>query len=72
MGTTPGPTSRPSRADEYLTQTLNTALVLVDVRVFDHLVSAGADVCSFAKSGLVQTLTRGVSRRPASVCFKRG
>ena len=72
MGTTPGPTSRPSRADEYLTQTLKTALVLVDVRVLDHLVVAGADVCSFAKSGLVQTLTRGVSRRPASACFKRG
>lgn len=43
----------PSRADEYLTQTLKTALVLVDVRVLDHLVVAGADVCSFAERGLL-------------------
>ena len=43
----------PSRADEFLTQTLKTALELVDVRVLDHLVVAGADVCSFAERGLV-------------------
>lgn len=43
----------PSRADEFLTQTLKTALALVDVRVLDHLVVAGADVCSFAERGLV-------------------
>ena len=42
-----------SRADEYLTQTLKTALELVDVRVLDHLVVAGAEVCSFAKRGLL-------------------
>jgi DNA repair protein RadC len=41
----------PSRADEYLTQTLKAALALVDVRVLDHLVVAGADVCSFAECG---------------------
>jgi len=34
-------------------QTLKTALLLVDVRVLDHLVVAGADVCSFAERGLV-------------------
>ncbi len=43
----------PSRADEYLTQTLKTALALIDVRVLDHLVVAGADVCSFAERGLM-------------------
>ena len=43
----------PSRADEFLTQTLKTALALVDVRVLDHLVVAGADVVSFAERGLV-------------------
>ena len=43
----------PSRADEYLTQTLKTALALVDVRVLDHLVVAGADVCSFAERWLM-------------------
>lgn len=43
----------PSRADEHLTQTLKAALALVDVRVLDHLVVAGADVCSFAERGLM-------------------
>ena len=43
----------PSRADEFLTQTLKTALALVDVRVLDHLVVAGADVSSFAERGLL-------------------
>jgi len=45
--------AEPSRADEFLTQTLKTALALVDVRVLDHLVVAGADVVSFAERGLI-------------------
>lgn len=49
----PSGSVEPSRADEFLTQTLRTALALVDVRVLDHLVVAGADVCSFAERGLV-------------------
>ena len=49
----PSGAAEPSRADEFLTQTLRTALALVDVRVLDHLVVAGADVCSFAERGLV-------------------
>ncbi|MBQ0933482.1 DNA repair protein RadC [Ideonella sp. 4Y16] len=49
----PSGSVEPSRADEFLTQTLKTALALVDVRVLDHLVVAGADVCSFAEHGLV-------------------
>ncbi len=34
----PSGSAEPSRADEYLTHTLKTALLLVDVRVLDHLV----------------------------------
>ena len=49
----PSGAAEPSRADEFLTQTLKTALALVDVRVLDHLVVAGADACSFAERGLV-------------------
>ena len=43
----------PSRADEFLTQTLKSALSLVDVRVLDHMVVAGAQCTSFAERGLL-------------------
>lgn len=43
----------PSRADEYLTTTLKQALSLVDIRVLDHLVLAGARHTSFAERGLI-------------------
>lgn len=43
----------PSRADEHLTQMLRQAAALVDVRVLDHLIVAGADVLSFAERGLL-------------------
>lgn len=49
----PSGAPEPSRADEYLTQTLKTALALVDVRVLDHLVVGGGDVVSFAERGLL-------------------
>jgi DNA repair protein RadC len=49
----PSGNAAPSRADQHLTLTLKTALALVDVRVLDHLVVAGADVCSMAEHGLV-------------------
>ncbi len=45
--------AEPSRADELLTQTLKTALSLVDVRVLDHMVVAGTDLVSFAERGLL-------------------
>ena len=48
----PSGTADPSRADEFLTQSLKTALALVDVRVLDHLVVAGADVVAFSERGL--------------------
>lgn len=43
----------PSRADEALTQTLKSALSLVDVRVLDHLIVAGVEIVSFAERGLL-------------------
>ena len=49
----PSGVAEPSRADEFLTQTLKTALSLVDVRVLDHMVVAGSDLVSFAERGLL-------------------
>ena len=49
----PSGAAEPSRADEFLTQTLKATLALVDVRVLDHLVVAGADCESFAERGLL-------------------
>jgi DNA repair protein RadC len=43
----------PSRADEHLTQTLKTALALVDVRVLDHVVVAPQRAMSMAERGLL-------------------
>jgi DNA repair protein RadC len=49
----PSGLAEPSRADEYLTQTLKTALALVDVRVLDHLVVGQGQVVSMAERGLM-------------------
>ena len=49
----PSGLAEPSRADEYLTQTLKRALQLVDVRVLDHLVIGRGQVTSMAERGLV-------------------
>jgi DNA repair protein RadC len=49
----PSGLAEPSRADEFLTQSLKSALQLVDVRVLDHLVVARAQVVSFAERGLL-------------------
>ncbi len=49
----PSGVAEPSRADEYLTQTLKAALALVDVRVLDHLVVGRGVVVSFAERGLL-------------------
>ena len=48
----PSGAAEPSRADEFLTQTLKSALALVDVRVLDHLVVGQGHVVSFAERGL--------------------
>ena len=42
-----------SRADEFLTQSLKAALLLVDVRVLDHLIVTSNAVVSFAERGLI-------------------
>lgn len=49
----PSGTAEPSRADEFLTQTLKQALQLIDVRVIDHLVVGGDQAISFAERGLL-------------------
>lgn len=49
----PSNCAEPSRADEFLTQTLKTALALVDVRVIDHIVVTGSSTVSFAERGLL-------------------
>jgi len=47
----PSGVAEPSHADEMLTQTLKSALSLVDVRVIDHFIVAGDHVISFAECG---------------------
>ena len=49
----PSGVAEPSRADEYLTQSLKKALALVDVRVIDHLVVGHGQVVSFAERGML-------------------
>ncbi|UUX96591.1 RadC family protein [Aquabacterium sp. J223] len=49
----PSGVAEPSRADEVLTQTLKSALALVDVRVLDHMVVGAGDLVSFAERGLI-------------------
>ena len=49
----PSGVAEPSRADEFLTQSLKAALALVDVRVLDHLVVGQGAVVSFAERGLL-------------------
>jgi DNA repair protein RadC len=49
----PSGVAEPSRADEFLTQTIRSALHLVDVRLLDHLVVGQGQVVSFAERGLL-------------------
>ena len=49
----PSGAARPSRADEVLTQTLKSALALVDVRVLDHFVVTSSQAVSMAELGLL-------------------
>ena len=53
----PSGVCEPSHADETLTQALKQALSLVDVRVLDHFIIAGAGVLSFAEKGLLGVLS---------------
>ncbi len=49
----PSGVAEPSRADEFLTQTLKSALNLIDVKVLDHVVVGQCSVMSFAERGLL-------------------
>lgn len=49
----PSGLAEPSRADEHLTQTLKSALALVDVRVLDHVIVGRGQVVSLAERGLL-------------------
>jgi DNA repair protein RadC len=49
----PSGSAQPSRSDEVLTQTLKSALAMIDVRVLDHLVVGDTEVVSFVERGLL-------------------
>ena len=49
----PSGVAEPSRADQALTQTLKSALALVDVRVLDHFIVTRSNAFSFAEHGLM-------------------
>lgn len=49
----PSGSVEPSRADEHLTQSLRSALSLVDVRVLDHIIVGGDVTFGFAERGLL-------------------
>ena len=49
----PSGSVQPSRADELLTQTLKSALALIDVRVLDHIIVAPGASLSMAEQGLM-------------------
>jgi DNA repair protein RadC len=49
----PSGVAEPSRADELLTVSLKDALALVDIKVLDHIIVAGAIGLSFAEKGLI-------------------
>jgi DNA repair protein RadC len=47
----PSGVAEPSRADRQITERLQTALGLVDIRVLDHFVVGGETIISFAERG---------------------
>lgn len=49
----PSGVAEPSESDRLLTDALKQALQLVDVRVLDHFIVAGAGCLSFAEKGMV-------------------
>jgi DNA repair protein RadC len=49
----PSGVAEPSKADEVLTQSLTSALRVIEVRVLDHLVVGAGCVVSFAERGLL-------------------
>jgi len=49
----PSGVAEPSQADQALTETLQRALALVDVKVLDHFVVGRGAAMSFAERGLL-------------------
>jgi DNA repair protein RadC len=49
----PSGCSNPSEADVRLTKALKEALSLIDIRVLDHIIVAGANTYSFAEYGII-------------------
>jgi len=49
----PSGVAEASLADEHITRRLISALALIDVRVLDHLIIAGGEVCSLSEQGLM-------------------
>lgn len=49
----PSGVTEPSQADLALTKALQQALALVDMRVHDHIIVAGAETYSFAEHGVI-------------------
>ena len=49
----PSGLAEPSQADRRITDRLKSALMLVDVRVLDHMIVGDAEVVSFAERGLI-------------------
>lgn len=49
----PSGVAEPSAADELITSRVKDALVLVDIRVLDHLVVTGDAIVSFSERGLL-------------------
>ena len=59
----PSGVAEPSRADEFLTQTLKSALALVDVRVLDHLVVGQGEVGLVRRAGAAVKAPKPRARR---------
>lgn len=49
----PSGVAEPSRADEFLTRSVQAAFALVDIKLLDHLVVGREAVVSFAERGLM-------------------
>ena len=49
----PSGVAEPSQADQRITDRLKSALLLVDVRVLDHMIIGDREVLSFAEKGLL-------------------
>lgn len=47
----PSGVAEPSQADRHITERLQQALKLVDIRVLDHVIIGNSDACSFADRG---------------------